>query len=256
MRVSMQWKLLCLPVRLLLSRLPAVRRTDLLELLVRYSLPGLDKPDRLRVLLGLDSRLYEMQGPAAKQYGGGVHTKHKHLKYYEFFISNLQPGQKVLDIGSGNGLLDLKLAENVDGLEVTGLEMDQDNVDQARSQHSHPRVKSVQGDANEFDPGESFDVVILSNVLEHFPNRVELLKRLIEKTNAHTFLIRVPSFERDWRVPLKQELGIEHRLDPTHFVEYTSVQFKSEISEAGLTIESLSMQWGEIWSVLKAKSNR
>lgn len=210
----------------------------------------------MRVLLGLDSRLYEMQGPAAKEYGGGVHTKHKHMKYYEFFTRNLQPGMKVIDIGSGNGLLDMRLVENIDGLEVVGLEINPDNVAQARNLHSHPRIKFIQGDVNEFEPEGSFDVVILSNVLEHFPNRVELLKRLIEKTEAHTFLIRVPSFERDWRVPLKRELGIEHRLDPTHFVEYTSAQFEAEVSEANLIIDSLSTQWGEIWSVLKVSSNR
>lgn len=31
-----------------------------------------------------------------------------------------------------------------------------------------------------------------------------------------------------------KEFEIEHRLDPTHFVEYTSVQFESEVSDAGL----------------------
>ncbi|MBT4510593.1 MAG: class I SAM-dependent methyltransferase [Chloroflexi bacterium] len=253
MRVSFLQKILCLPIRLFFSRLSVGGRTDLLELITRYSLQGLEIQDRLRILLGLDSRLYEMQGPAAKQYGGGVHTKHKHMRYYEFFTSNLQPGMKVLDIGSGNGLLDLKLAENVDGLEGVGLEMDPDNVAQARSSHSHPKIKYIQGDANQFEPDESFDVVILSNVLEHFPKRVELLKRLIQNTKAPVFLIRVPSFERDWRVPLKEELGIEYRLDPTHFVEYTIAQFNSEMMAAGLAVDSLSTQWGEIWSVLKVK---
>ena len=131
--------------------------------------------------------------------------------------------------------------------------MDPDNVAQARSSHSHPKIKYIQGDANQFEPDESFDVVILSNVLEHFPKRVELLKRLIQNTKAPVFLIRVPSFERDWRVPLKEELGIEYRLDPTHFVESTIAQFNSEMMAAGLAVDSLSTQWGEIWSVLKVK---
>jgi hypothetical protein len=58
-------------------------------------------------------------------------------------------------------------------------------------------------------------------------------------------LLRVPSFERDWRVPLKQELGIDYRLDPTHFTEYTLESFAQEVGSAGLRVVHQECRWGE-----------
>ena len=62
------------------------------------------------------------------------------------------------------------------------------------------------------------------------------------------FLIRVPVFERDWRVPLKRELGVEWRLDPTHETEYTLESFEKEMAAAGLRITYQEVRWGEIWA--------
>jgi len=64
-------------------------------------------------------------------------------------------------------------------------------------------------------------------------------------------LIRVPLFERDWRVPLKRELGVEWRLDSTHMTEYTLESFAEEIAGAGLSIIHQEVRWGEIWAEVR-----
>ena len=61
-------------------------------------------------------------------------------------------------------------------------------------------------------------------------------------------MLRVPLFEREWRVPLKKELGLEWRLDSTHETEYTLESFEEEMSRAGLRIAHLEVRWGEIWA--------
>jgi 2-polyprenyl-3-methyl-5-hydroxy-6-metoxy-1,4-benzoquinol methylase len=99
-------------------------------------------------------------------------------------------------------------------------------------------------------PWRRYDVVVLSNVLEHLEDRTTFLKRVLEAVVPRRLLIRVPLFERDWRVPLKQELGLEWRLDPTHQAEYTLETFDKEIAAAGLSIVHLEVRWGEIWSEL------
>jgi hypothetical protein len=68
-----------------------------------------------------------------------------------------------------------------------------------------------------------------------------------ESVHPERILIRVPLFERDWRVPLKKELGVEWRLDDTHETEYTLESFASEMQEAGLAVKHLEVRWGEIW---------
>ena len=62
------------------------------------------------------------------------------------------------------------------------------------------------------------------------------------------FLIRVPLFERDWRVPLKKELGVEWRLDLDHKTEYTLESFAEEMRQANLKITYQEVRWSEIWA--------
>jgi len=94
-------------------------------------------------------------------------------------------------------------------------------------------------------------VVVLSNVLEHLDDRTKFLKLLKERISPSKYLIRVPIFERDWRVPLKKELGVDYRLDPTHRIEYTQEEFFNELHQTGLRTEAYEVRWGEIWAVAK-----
>jgi len=45
-----------------------------------------------------------------------------------------------------------------------------------------------------------------------------------------------------------KELGLDYRLDKTHYIEYTYDTFLEEIESAGLKILSYSIQFGEIWA--------
>jgi hypothetical protein len=62
-------------------------------------------------------------------------------------------------------------------------------------------------------------------------------------------------YERDWRVPLKKELGIDYRLDSTHFIEYTEIEFREEIHRAGYKIDKFVVNWGEFWAVVSDKES-
>ena len=57
-------------------------------------------PDKvLRILFRVDRWLYFLQGQMASAYGGGVHTKHRHTRYHDFFVTKISPGERVLDLG-------------------------------------------------------------------------------------------------------------------------------------------------------------
>jgi glycosyltransferase involved in cell wall biosynthesis len=83
--------------------------------------------------------------------------------------------------------------------------------------------------------------------LEHLPERPKFLRSLQKRLKPERYLLRVPLFERDWRVPLKKELGVEWRLDPTHETEYSYESFVYELGRAGLFITYHETRWGEIW---------
>jgi hypothetical protein len=54
---------------------------------------------------------------------------------------------------------------------------------------SHPRVEYLLGDALISLPPEGFDVVIISNVLEHLPERPEFLRKLMAAARPSCLLI-------------------------------------------------------------------
>jgi SAM-dependent methyltransferase len=203
----------------------------------------------LRFLFDLDTRLYHLQGQMAIDYDGGIHSKHRLMNYHDFFIKRVSANDRVLDIGCGIGAVAYDVAKDT-GAFVVGIDINAENIRIAKERYQHSGLEFRIGDALKTLPNENFSLVILSNVLEHLPGRPSFLRRVQEVIKPGRYLIRVPLFERDWRVPLKKEIGVEWRLDSTHEIEYTLEAFASEMQEAGLTVKHLEVRWGEIWAEL------
>lgn len=200
----------------------------------------------LRQLLRLDNWLYRTISRVAVWYGDGLHPKHRLTGYHDFFVRNIRPGERVLDIGCGNGLLDDHIVRAV-GAWVRGVDRDRSAIAYARRHYRDERLTFVEGEAQDQVIEDRFDVVILSNVLEHLEGRIEFLRSIRDRVRPERLLIRVPLFERDWRVALKGELGVNSLLDPTHFVEHTREGWLEEIRRAGLDAREFEVRWGELW---------
>jgi len=207
--------------------------------------------DALRFIFDIDKSLYNVEGNASIRYGNGIHTKHKHIKYHEFFTNNINNGERVLDIGCGNGYLTYDIAKKVKDGTVVGIDLIKENIDYALNNFARDNVIYIFGDVLKELPEMEFDVIVMSNFLEHIEKRVDFLKIIKKKYNPVKVLIRVPCFDRDWRVPLKKEIGIDYMLDNTHYIEYYYSDFKKEISEAKFNVETAQINWGEIWAVIK-----
>lgn len=207
-----------------------------------------DPRTAVRDLLQLHDDLYRRLDLAAISYDGGVHVKHRLTRYHDFFVEHVRLGERVLDVGSGKGELAHDLVTRA-GASVVGVENDPGHLAFARSRFAADGLEFVEADARRSLPAGHFDVVVLSNVLEHFEQRVELLQRLVRSATPNRILIRVPLFARDWTVPLRQEVGLPYFSDPGHFVEYSPEAFRSELGEAGLLVSEQTLIWGEIWAV-------
>jgi SAM-dependent methyltransferase len=201
----------------------------------------------LRFLFRLENGLYFPEGQAAVAYGGGLNPKHRLTRYHDFFIERIQAGDRVLDVGCGIGALANDVAQKCQA-RVIGVDINPQSIAQAQERYAHPQLQFQVADATQTLPQGPFDVIILSNVLEHFPERDAFLSEIVRATSPTRILIRVPTFERDWRVPLKRELGVEWRLDPTHYIEYSLESFRQEMDLANLEIAYLEVRWGEIWA--------
>lgn len=217
----------------------------ILQLIMRR-LQGRSPAEALKTLFVLDAHLYAEQGLLAIAHDGGIHTKHRHMKYHDFFTGRMDRNDSVVDIGCGIGAVAYDVSKVA--AKVVGIDLNAESIKTARARYQSPNLTFRVGDVLATLPEEKFNVVILSNVLEHLPNRPQFLQRVQNILQPTRILIRVPVFERDWRVPLKKELGVEWRLDPTHETEYTLESFTEEMRIANLQIDHLEVRWGEIWS--------
>lgn len=209
-------------------------------------------PDEsLRYLFELQGAVYHATQQQASVYYEGDPYKYRLMNYQQFFVDRITRDDYVLDIGSGLGKLAYEIATQTDA-KVVGIDTKESWFRIAQSQFSHPNIEYVLGDATAYIPQKSFSVIVMSNVLEHLPERPAFLQKVQQQTGAKRFLIRVPMFDRDWRVPLMKEVGADWRLDTDHETEYTVQSFTTEMQEAGLEIIYIEVRWGEIYAEVVA----
>ena len=235
----------------LLSLVPKNIIFFLIKKVISLSSQSKSAKSNLLHLLQLDNFLYNLTGNLATKYGNGKHVKHRLTNYVNYFTETaLSFNPPYLDIGCGNGNLTINIAKKTNG-KILGIDIKKTNIKEANKNHNLKNLEFVVGDARYYEFSEKFNTIILSNVLEHIKYRKLLLRTLIKKVSPRILLIRVPIFERDWKVPLKKELGVDYRLDGTHYIEHKVDELLTEIKAVKLKIKSLEIKWGEAWVVAK-----
>ncbi len=212
--------------------------------------------DRRRLFCAeLDTPVYDAIDQTALETSDGVHPKHTLMRYHDFFVDRINPGERVLDLGCGYCEVARSIAVRA-GAHVTGMDFSKANLAQAHEMLGREgltdRLFLVEGDITRdrvHGPSDEkhFDVVVLSNVLEHLADRERLLAMYAQWYTPRTILIRVPAFDRDWTVAWKDSLGVDSRSDPTHETEYTEASLRAELAAAGLCVEEMIVRWGEYW---------
>jgi ubiquinone/menaquinone biosynthesis C-methylase UbiE len=207
------------------------------------------KPSKdLIKLFKLKDDLEKFINNRALAFGNGEHPKHYLINYHDFFMDNIIDGETVLDVGCGYGALSRSIAYSKQNSYIIGLDYDANKLSQAINSKNPRNLKFILGDATKLKMGENFDVVVLSNVLEHIEDRILLLSELQSLTKAKKYLIRVPCYERDWQVPLRNQLGVSYFNDEDHKIEHKLEEFIYEMKQAGLRPKSITTNWGEIWA--------
>lgn len=202
----------------------------------------------LKLFLGLDNYCYKLISKLAILENNGIHPKHRIMNYHQFFVDNIGKGDRILDVGCGNGAVAYDLSRKAES--VLGIDINEENINYAKKHYQSDNLNFIIGNATKYQFKRSFDIIVLSNVLEHIKNRTIFLQKI--KKLAPTILIRVPMIDRDWLVLYKKEKGVEYKLDKTHFIEYTEKTFREEIEKANLKIINYSIQFGEIWAIVKS----
>ena len=142
---------------------------------------------------------------------------HRHKREFILHLAEEQPYERVLEIGSGGGILASRLKRRCRAI-TTDLSV----------RHVHPGGVVAKLPELCFKPA-AFDLVILSEVLEHLDQPVESLKtiRRILRPGGRC-IITVPAWPALWS---------SHDVFYGHKKRYTPNLLRSELSESGFDIQ-------------------
>lgn len=114
-----------------------------------------------------------------QRYAGEVETKHCGCANLWPFL-NIQPGQTVLDLGSGNGIQAYAFLEKVGPSGVVyGLDITPEMLETARKQFARPNLHFVQGDIAKLPFAENaFDLVTSNCVINHASDKAQVYKAI------------------------------------------------------------------------------
>lgn len=146
----------------------------------------------------------------------------KKLDYIFALVRRLQaanPGLRVLDVGCGNGPLTFPVAAL--GCAVTGVDVNAASIEKNRADRRFPNARFAVVPGATFDLGETFDLIICSEVLEH----LDVPQPLVDSIARHlapggTLMVTVPN---GWgprevlgrvEIFLRRRLGIGRVIDP------------------------------------------
>jgi SAM-dependent methyltransferase len=141
-------------------------------------------------------------------------------------IDRLRPsaGSAILDVGCGDGLFFEKLSRYGS---VEGIEMDPTGVTPGGRWASQIHVQPFD---ERFQPGRRYGLVLLLDVLEHFPDpEVRLTRALQLLEPGGAIVVTVPAFRSMWT---------SHDVLNRHFTRYTIGSLERLAREAGARVET------------------
>lgn len=96
------------------------------------------------------------------------------IKEYQLSYGLMPKNVEILDMGCGNGNITISLA----GFDynILGVDSDPDSIKNAKSKNIFPNAEFKNCSADKLSKDRRFDVVILSEVVEHLDNPAEILK--------------------------------------------------------------------------------
>lgn len=172
-----------------------------------------------------------------------ANSRRRYAAVTQFLLAEIakrkQPG-KLLDLGCGYGFFLAKARDA--GWEVYGTDLSELAVDYVKHQHSISNVECAELSDTLF-PGVKFDVINLTNVLEHVPSPTVVLQVCRERLNdGGLVVVRVPNIEKLRLLWLIKPLGLGTGGElsylasppPVHLCGFSSRTLKRSFDKCGM----------------------
>ena len=161
--------------------IPGALILTLSKIIILFRTYSNDPKKDLILLFSIKDEIEKIINNRALAYGEGEHPKHELTQYHQFFINNIFNGESVIDIGCGYGSVSRSIAKAKPDSKILGIDNDKTRLQQALESENPSNLQFVYGDAIQYPFKENWDVVLLSNVLEHIEFRVKFLLLLNKK---------------------------------------------------------------------------
>lgn len=179
------------------------------------------------------------EGAAEKRHREGTDNQGHYL---------VKPGQKVLDIGCGS-CVSLLEVRNLGG-ESWGVEADP-NV-RAIADHFGLNVHIGSIHDNPF-PGQSFDLIVLNQVIEHVPDPPALLRLVRDRLNPGGKVVLAFPNTGSLNRRVSGRKWINWHI-PYHLHHYNSRSFSLIAEKAGYQVENIKSITPNLWTVLQLRA--
>jgi ubiquinone/menaquinone biosynthesis C-methylase UbiE len=163
--------------------------------------------------------------------GAYYHTRLSHI--YAHLVS---PGQKVLELGCGTGELLASLKPSL------GVGVDLSGEMVKRAAMKFPDLRFIQADSHDLVLNGTFDIIILSDILNELWDVQRVFERLQSVSNSRTRII-INSYSQVWQLPLliSKVLGLSTPLLPQNWLTVDDI--KNMLGLAGFEV---IRHWPEI----------
>lgn len=167
-----------------------------------------------------------------------IHPKHliKTEANQHWYLTKIEPGSLVLDVGCGNGAHSLAAAGQA--ARVAGIDYNWNHLQMARRLSVMQKKENATFLFGSVEqtlpfPNGCFDRVLLLDVIEHLVDRVGTLREIYRVLRPEGMLfVSAPNRETSWKRKLKS-VGLFYYTDPDHKIEYTWEELCTELRDGG-----------------------
>lgn len=149
-----------------------------------------------------------------------------HRRLTQVYRTLVLPGQRVLELGCGLG----DLLASVEPSEGVGVDFSGEMIRCARTRHPHLRF--IEGDAHFLDLRETFDVIILSDLVGELWDIQTVLENAVRHAHPHTRFI-MNFYSRLWEQPLRlaRRLGLATRILPGNWITVGDIRNLAQLAD-------------------------
>ncbi len=167
--------------------------------------------------------------------------------------ARVQPGERVLDLASGTGAFERRVAAEIPDVELVGIDLAPSMVERARAKlDGAANVRFEQADAHDLPFEESsFDAVVCANTFHYFSHPQQVLAEARRVLRSDGRLVLLDWCRDYWTCKVMD--AVLQRVDPAYDTCYTLDELTILLRRAGLRTQyTFRYRFDLVWGMMVA----